>query len=186
MRISCWHPWLSEMIPRKPLTASRCVPYRSYEQGKVLAAVWSLKPLFDLVVLLLTIRKSSKFKRTPRPILVDILIADGIVYFAASLVLNTLSICFCLWAPPYLRAVGAPLTAAICSIMASRMTLNLRDPDIITHPMESLLDPIPESEHVSTILSLGHPSYAESLRRYRSEVGSSVITLRRIGTQGVD
>jgi len=67
------------------------------------------------------------------------------------------------------------------------MTLNLRDPDIIPHPMETLSNPTPESEHlVSTILSLGHPSYTESLMRSRSEAGSSVIALRRMGTRGVD
>lgn len=67
------------------------------------------------------------------------------------------------------------------------MTLNLRDPDIIPHPMETLSNPTPESEHlVSTILSLGHPSYAESCMRSRSEDGSSVIALRRMGTRGVD
>lgn len=41
------------------------------------AVVWGLKPLFDLMVLLLTVYKSAKFKQTPRPILIDILIADG-------------------------------------------------------------------------------------------------------------
>jgi len=67
------------------------------------------------------------------------------------------------------------------------MTLNLRDPEIIPHPAETLSDPTPESEHfVSTILSLGHPSYAESFMRSGGEVGSSVIALRRMGTRGVD
>ena len=42
-----------------------------------IAGVWVLKPFFDLVVLLLTIFKSSKFKQAPRPVLVDILILDG-------------------------------------------------------------------------------------------------------------
>jgi len=41
------------------------------------AAVWSFKPLFDLMVLLLTVYKSAKFKRIPRPALIDVLIADG-------------------------------------------------------------------------------------------------------------
>ena len=41
------------------------------------AIMWGLKPLFDLIVLLLTIHKSAKFKQTSRPILIDMLIADG-------------------------------------------------------------------------------------------------------------
>lgn len=41
------------------------------------AALWSLKPLFDLMVLLFTICKSAKFRRTPRPMLIDVLIVDG-------------------------------------------------------------------------------------------------------------
>ena len=70
--------------------------------------------------------------------------------------------------------------------MASRMTLNLRDPDLIPHQADSPSDPTPESEQlVSTILSLAHPSYAESLRS-RSEVESGVIALRRTATRGMD
>ena len=41
------------------------------------AAAWSLKPLFDLMTFLLTIRKSSKFKQIPRPVLIEVLIVDG-------------------------------------------------------------------------------------------------------------
>ena len=73
------------------------------------------------------------------------------------------------------------------SIMASRMTLNLRDPDIVPHPSETLSNPTSESEHlISTILSLGHPSYAESLVRSRGEAGGTMIALTRIRTRGVD
>jgi len=43
----------------------------------VSAAVWSLKPLFDLMILVLTVCKSFKFRQTPRPMLIEILIADG-------------------------------------------------------------------------------------------------------------
>lgn len=42
-----------------------------------LAAVWGLKPAFDLMVFFLTIRKSSTFKQTPRPVLIEVLIEDG-------------------------------------------------------------------------------------------------------------
>lgn len=239
--------------------------------------MWGLKPLLDVIVLLLTIHKSAKFKQTPRPVLIDILIADGMDSWAArpfragtDLVMQGfctsckglhgrltcvkpthileqgvaraqhLEYIFlsrkCLQCIPEMTAqrrssiagictlkvtalihpvhlewlalpagswcstnhsVGAslfqphkPLNSMVsnrmCSIMASRMTLNLRDPDIIPHPTEPLSDSIPESEHlVSTILSLGHPSYAESLRS-RSDVGTSAIPLRRTGTEGVD
>ena len=41
------------------------------------AAAWSLKPLLDFMVLLLTVYKSAKFRRVPRPVLIDVLIADG-------------------------------------------------------------------------------------------------------------
>ena len=76
--------------------------------------------------------------------------------------------------------------ARVCSIMASRMTLNLRDPDIVPHPTEALSDSTPESDQlISTILSLGHPSYAESVQGSRNEVESSMIALRRMETRGV-
>lgn len=68
--------------------------------------------------------------------------------------------------------------------MASRMTLNLRDPDIVPQSTEALPGSTPESEQlISTILSLGYPSYAESDLRYRSE--GSMIALRRMGTRDV-
>lgn len=41
------------------------------------AAAWGLKPLLDIMVLLLTVYKSAKFRQLPRPVLIDILIADG-------------------------------------------------------------------------------------------------------------
>lgn len=69
--------------------------------------------------------------------------------------------------------------------MATRMTLNLRDPDIIPHPAEILTDSTHGSDHlVSTILSLGHPSYGDSLMGSRSEIGDGAIALRRMGNQG--
>lgn len=49
------------------------------------AAAWSFKPLFDLMVLLLTVYKSAKFKRVPRPALIDVLIADGMSLSVARL-----------------------------------------------------------------------------------------------------
>lgn len=68
----------------------------------------------------------------------------------------------------------------ICSIMASRMTLNLRDPDIAPHPAEALSNSTPGSEQlISTILTLGQPSYAESAM----EAESSTIALRRMETR---
>ena len=42
-----------------------------------LAAAWGLKPSFDLMVFILTIRKYSTFKQTPRPVLIEVLIEDG-------------------------------------------------------------------------------------------------------------
>jgi hypothetical protein len=70
--------------------------------------------------------------------------------------------------------------------MASRMTLNLRDPDIAPHSTEAMPDSTPESDQViSTILTLGQPSYAESSLRSRSEAESSMIALRRMETRDV-
>lgn len=168
------------------LTDSRCVPYRTEGQGEALAILWSLKQSFEIVVFLLTARKSSKFKQSTRPVLIDKLMTDGILCFSAGLVINTLTICCCIWAPSYLRAVGTPLNTATFSLTMSRITLNLRDPGIVSHSVEPLSGSTLESRNiVTTILNLGPPTYVEDLR---SGVGteSGLIALRTFEGQRAD
>ena len=57
-------------------------PHRFLSSIRVLSKIasaiaWSVKLLFDLMVVLLTIYKSTKYKQAPRPVLIDMLIADG-------------------------------------------------------------------------------------------------------------
>jgi hypothetical protein len=60
--------------------------------------------------------------------------------------------------------------------MASRLTLNLRDPGLVIPETEtnSALAP---AQHVSTIVSLGYPSDPHSVLRLRSSRFSSVTEL---------
>lgn len=166
------------------LTESRCVPYRTEGQGEVLAILWGLKQLFEIVVLLLTARKYSKFKQSTRPVLIDKLMTDEILSFSAGLVINTMTICCCIWAPPHLRVVGSPLNTATFSLTVSRITLNLRDPGIVSRSVESLSGSTLESQNVVTTI-LGPPTPVEDLRS-GDGTESNLIALRTFEGQRGD
>jgi len=64
--------------------------------------------------------------------LISVFMRDGAMYFGIVAACNLMNILFLLLGEPLIRDKGIILTNVLCSVMISRMMLNLRDPSFIS------------------------------------------------------
>ncbi|PFH49358.1 hypothetical protein AMATHDRAFT_81343 [Amanita thiersii Skay4041] len=91
---------------------------------------WIAELVFDSVVFFATlirvISHHRVLKRTTHLTLIDVIMRDGVVYFAVIFIANLVTVLMFLLAPPDIKAVNASFSTLITSLMVSRLMLNLR------------------------------------------------------------
>ncbi|KJA19153.1 hypothetical protein HYPSUDRAFT_907934 [Hypholoma sublateritium FD-334 SS-4] len=92
-------------------------------------ALWIAQLTFDTTVFVLTAYRAFKLSRIARggvQSLIDMIMRDGVIYFAVIFIADFVNVLTFLLAPADLQAVNASLTISIGPLMVSRLILNLR------------------------------------------------------------
>ncbi|KJA19154.1 hypothetical protein HYPSUDRAFT_204885 [Hypholoma sublateritium FD-334 SS-4] len=118
---------------RLPAGLVGCVLVAGSDTGSLRFTSWWIAQLaFDSTVFVLTVYRALKMSRESRGgvrSLIDLILRDGVIYFAVIFVADLVNVLTFLLAPPDLQAVNASLTIAIGPLMVSRLILNLRGAD---------------------------------------------------------
>ncbi|KAL4068467.1 hypothetical protein V8B97DRAFT_1888049 [Scleroderma yunnanense] len=158
-------PTSLDYIPPSQMSRVGCPDsgYISSEQGIYLAAGWSGQLVFDLIVFLLTIVQSLRFRQARSRSIINILIRDGSLYFAIICAVNVANITVLLVGTVsykisremnrnlypfqnFTKGVTGSFTNVISSIMISRLMLNLRDPKIAESTFGISLHPLSHAD----------------------------------------
>lgn len=136
--VGCWAVFTLPPLPaavlvptQEPLIGCTGKGYLSSAEAPYLSAAWGGQLLFDAVVFGLTLWRSV-FTRTPgKRNISDILLRDGILYFAVMSAANIGNIITILVASENIKNAASGFTNVISATMISRLMLNLRDPTIV-------------------------------------------------------
>ncbi|KAF8582934.1 hypothetical protein K439DRAFT_1617857 [Ramaria rubella] len=91
------------------------------------AAYWAGPLLQDIAIFIFTLRKSKQHIRRTDGSLFNLLVRDGILYFAIICVTHVVNFFFFLLAPVPLKPFGGSITRALTSLLVCRIVLNLRE-----------------------------------------------------------
>ncbi|KAI0636826.1 hypothetical protein C8Q77DRAFT_1154723 [Trametes polyzona] len=106
-------------------------------QGTSAAMGWISMFLFDSTIFTLTVIKTIQMREILRHGVLKVLFRDGAVYYGILVIAGAINVST-LMAPEIhdnYRGIGATLTNALSTTLASRMFLNLRDPDLRSVPL---------------------------------------------------
>ncbi|KAL4071845.1 hypothetical protein J3A83DRAFT_4236825 [Scleroderma citrinum] len=113
-----------------------CLRSLSQHEALYFAAAWTGLLVFDAMVFGLTVWGLFGIESLGSRSLVDIILRDGTLYFALMVIMNGSNIIVLLVAHPELKSVFSAPPNVVCSVMLSRLLINIRD-----SPNESLYIP---------------------------------------------
>ncbi|KZW01107.1 hypothetical protein EXIGLDRAFT_745299 [Exidia glandulosa HHB12029] len=109
-------------------------------------AMWSLPFAFDIIVVVLTIRKSFEHWTETQLPMIQVFIRDGIMYFVVIFLSYLVNIIFFVALPSDMHNLNAPMSGVITMLVTCRLILNLRATAIRPgHETESTLVEPPAS-----------------------------------------
>lgn len=136
--VGCWAvvalppPPAVVLVPtQEPLIGCAGKGYLSSEEASYLSAAWGGQLLFDVVIFGLTLWRSMFARMPGKRNISDILLRDGILYFAVMSAANIGNIITILVANENIKKAAIGFTTVISATMISRLMLNLRDPTIV-------------------------------------------------------
>ncbi|ETW79820.1 hypothetical protein HETIRDRAFT_103588 [Heterobasidion irregulare TC 32-1] len=100
---------------------SGCLPRHS---GIRFTAFWIGQLVFPSIITILTVARALKF-RGVRADTVQVMLRDGVLYFAVVFLINLVNVIIYVTAPIGLNAINAPMSAVLSSMMMCRLMLNL-------------------------------------------------------------
>ncbi|KAF9466478.1 hypothetical protein BDZ94DRAFT_1319363 [Collybia nuda] len=112
---------------KENLPAVGCVPPINMTDANRLAAAWTGLLLFDVLIFVMTVYKSTKRSRGGDRTLINILLRDGAIYFGIMSAVGLANILTFHLSPEYERGFITTFANIISSTMISRLMLNLRD-----------------------------------------------------------
>ncbi|KAF8338615.1 hypothetical protein F5887DRAFT_982075 [Amanita rubescens] len=108
------------------------------------ASTWISELVFDLIVFLATIHQAilnnSEIHKSQGISLFDLVVRDGVIYFAIIFVANSVTVLMFIFAPEDLKAINASFSTLITSLMVSRLILNLRSVVESTYEQDHTFD----------------------------------------------
>ncbi|KAF8623002.1 hypothetical protein AX15_006594 [Amanita polypyramis BW_CC] len=94
------------------------------------ASTWISELAFDSLVFFATLYRAVSSHRQARRnggiTLLDLIVRDGIMYFACIFAVNLITVLMFVFAPADIKAINASLSTLLTSVMVSRLILNLR------------------------------------------------------------
>ncbi|OBZ66937.1 hypothetical protein A0H81_13278 [Grifola frondosa] len=120
--------------PNRVMAITGCDPAVSTKQGYYLAAAWCPILVFDGTVFVLTFCKALQVGKTWSGSLFTIMLRDGTIYFGIITICYLSNILTYVFADLMYKGVSDTLTTAISSVLATRLMLNIRDPEIFELP----------------------------------------------------
>jgi len=189
--VGCWGIMSKAPIAIPPILFSSpgCIEPLGSEQAGRLAVGWSGQLAFDALVFCFTLRKLFTIGRTGHRILIDILIRDGVVYFAIMTAANLANILTLLLAAPISKGVASTWVNIISITMMSRLMLNLRDPKMListSRPTTQATTTASSNPIVSTFLD-SRLSPTDANEEFEAVVSSPIEDIEMVSqTQNLD
>ncbi|KAH6913313.1 hypothetical protein BKA70DRAFT_1262446 [Coprinopsis sp. MPI-PUGE-AT-0042] len=95
-----------------------------------LALAWAGLIIFDLVLFFFTLWKTLREPALGKSTIMQLLLRDGALYFAVVTLVTVVTAASYTFPQVYLRGFTATLSYAVSSCLASRLILNMRDPNL--------------------------------------------------------
>ncbi|KAI5994908.1 hypothetical protein F5J12DRAFT_409091 [Pisolithus orientalis] len=132
--VACWGlsirplPPPSYKIATAQVTHTGCPDPETPVQASSWAAAWGGQMLFDALVFTLTLRKLISSRSLGKRTFTALALRDGALYFAVMTVANVPNITtFLVMSDPFKRSMLSVPTNTLCTVMISRLMINLRD-----------------------------------------------------------
>ncbi|OBZ66687.1 hypothetical protein A0H81_13289 [Grifola frondosa] len=106
----------------------------STKQGYYMAVAWGPILVFDGTVFVLTLYKALEVGRTWSGSLFKIMLRDGTIYFGIIAICYLSNILTYAFADLMYKGLSTTLTNVISSVLATRLMLNIRDPELFELP----------------------------------------------------
>ncbi|KDQ22140.1 hypothetical protein PLEOSDRAFT_163045 [Pleurotus ostreatus PC15] len=106
-----------------------CILVGKSPPGERFVYTWIAELVFDSVIFFATLGRTFYLYHTTKrntSTLIELIMRDGIIYFAVIFVANLVTVLIFLFAPPDIKAINASFSTLITSLMVSRLMLNLR------------------------------------------------------------
>ncbi|TFK69205.1 hypothetical protein BDN72DRAFT_624437 [Pluteus cervinus] len=175
--LGCWALASSEpasitQIEYWPKTG--CIEPLTDTGGKHIAIAWGGLALFDVTVYALTVSKAIRSRKLgPRTrSLVEVILRDASMYIAIMLASQVVNVLTSAIAPTALKGISTTYSTVMASVMVSRLSLNLRDP--------SLLSPTSTINGPNSALQFAGGTFIENARS--SDQTDSTSSQERNGT----